>query len=70
MTVLTAEQRAELRHLAEQAVHHPPMSAAWLRYYGAIEPGIIIRLLDQIDAEAVRRDQEIWDAVRLPEPPP
>lgn len=49
---MTEEQRAELRRLAAQAVHFPPMSGPWLAFYAAAQPGVVLELLDAADKAA------------------
>lgn len=54
---LTPERLAELRHAAEQALHHSPMTHEWMTFHGAVTPGVVLQLLDALDAAEDRFDQ-------------
>ena len=48
--MLSPDRLAELRHAAEQAVHYPPGAGPWLTFYGLVQPGVLLELLDMIEA--------------------
>lgn len=43
-------ERAELRHVAEQALYHSPMTGEWMLFHGKATPGVVLQLLDALEA--------------------